>query len=268
MKFLARLILIFIFIPVFIIFLFTVNLRFQLLTPSFWDKTFSSGDTFSALSTSINKNLETQTIAEGGRASDVEIFTGLITSENLKETFSKNINNVLRYANGKADDLIVYIPVNKIPQSLLSIGFSKIKTEMSLTALLTEFNMPGVSASQIQLVSKVGLFSWLAFIITSSLIFILLFLLYISVSSGKRLVAPGIALIISGTIALLAVGAGTVMRINMEKDFAERINLGDSITGIISPPIIQAVLSLWLYFAATAIILGFVLFFVKKPAKK
>ena len=82
------------------------------------------------------------------------------------------------------------------------------------------------------------------------------------------MVAPGIALIISGTIALLTVRAGTVMRINMEKDFAERTNLGDSITGIISPPIIQAVLSLWLYFAATAIILGFVLFFVKKPAKK
>jgi len=268
MKFLARLILIIIFIPVFIIFLLAVNLRFQLLTPSFWDKTFSSGNTFFALSASINKNLEAQTIDEGGRAGDVEILTDLITPENLEDTVSKNIDNVLRYANGKADDLIVYIPVNKIPQSLLSVGFSKIRTEMSLTALLKEFNMQGISSSQIQLVSKVGFVSWMLFVTASLLIVLLLFLLYISAGSGKRLVAPGMALVISGVLALTAAGAGTVMRINMAKDLPVSPVMGDSIIGIVAPPIIQALLTLWVYIAASAVILGLLLFFVKKPIRK
>ncbi|OGM88798.1 hypothetical protein A2573_00140 [Candidatus Woesebacteria bacterium RIFOXYD1_FULL_43_18] len=268
MKFLARLILIFLFIPVFIIFLFAVNLRFQLLTPSFWDKTLSSGDTFRALSASINKNLEKQAIDEGGRAGDVEILTNLITPENLEETFNKNINNFLRYANGRANDLIVYVPVNKIPLPLLSTGFDKIKTEMSLTELLKEFNVQGVSPSQIQMVSKLGPVSWIVFAGVTLFLALLLFLLYASVGSGKRLAAPGMALFISGLLALTAAGAGTVLRINMAKDLPVSPVMGDSIIGIVVPPIIQGVLTLWLYFAASAVILGLLLFFVKKPVKK
>lgn len=264
MKFFVRTILVIIYIPIFLIFLFAVNLRFQLLTPSFWDKTFSSGDTYSKLSESINKNLESQTIAEGGRASDVKILTDLITPENVKDAISRNINNVLQYANGKTKELTVYIPVNKIPETLLSKNLNKVKTEMSLTALLKEFNVSGISASQIQLISRVGSVSWLVFITTSLLMVLLFYLLYISVGFGKRLVAPGMALIISGIVALFVVGAGTVIQINWAKDLAGSPNMGDSIIRMVVPPIIQSVLRVWLYSAVVVLILGFALVFVKK----
>ena len=268
MKFLIKLLLVILYVPVFLIFIFAVNLRFQLLTPSFWDKSFSSESTYSKLSVSINKNLESQTIAEGGTKGDVRILTDLITPENIKDTISKNINNLLLYANGKANDLNVYIPVNKIPESLLSNNFNKVQTEMSLTELLKDFNVQGISASQIQLISRAGYISWLGFIISSILVVLLLGLLYIFVGVGKRLVAPGMVLVISGITALLVTGAGTIIRINWTKDLAGSPNMGDSIIGIVAPPIVQGLLNVWLYFAAASLILGFALFFVKKPVKK
>src|SRR4030043_2439922 len=75
MKFLIKLLLVILYVPVFLIFIFAVNLRFQLLTPSFWDKSFSSESTYSKLSVSINKNLESQTKAEGGTKGAVRILT-------------------------------------------------------------------------------------------------------------------------------------------------------------------------------------------------
>lgn len=248
MKIIAKLILTIIFIPVFLIFLFTINLRFQLLTPSFWEKTFNSEDTYSKLSLAISKNLESRTVAEGGKASDIKILTDLVTPEYLKDTISKNISSILQYANGKANE--------------------KITEQINLTELLKEFNVTGISESQIQMVSRVGIGSWLFLVIMCLLSFLVLYLLYLLTNSGKRLVAPGVALVISGVIALLVTGAGTIIRINWTKDLINTSNLGNSLIGIIAPPIILRILTVWLSCAAVAIILGVVLFFIKKPYNK
>ncbi|MCX6705242.1 MAG: hypothetical protein NT162_02795 [Candidatus Woesebacteria bacterium] len=264
MKLIAKIILIIIFVPVFLLFLLAVNLRFQLLAPSFWEKAFTSGDVYSRLSVSINKNLETQTIAEGGRASDVKVLTELITSENLKETINKNVNNILQFVNGKTPEIIVYVPVGKIPKSLLSKNFSKITEQTKLTDLLKKFNMSGVSPVQIQMIAHVGVGAWFFFVILCLISVLLLYPLYLLVDSGKRVVAPGVALILSGLLALFVTASGTIIRINWAKDITENSNIRDATIGIIAPPVIQGVLSAWLLFAAAAIILGIVLFFVKK----
>ncbi len=235
------------------------------MTASFWEKTFTSGDIYSVLSASINKNLESQTIAEGGKASDVKIFTDLITPGNLEDLITRNVNNVLQYVNGKTSEFIVYVPVNKIPESLLSKNINTVKTEMSLPELLKEFNVPGISANQIQSISQTGTGSWILYILTSLILVLLFCLLFISEGFGKRLVAPGIALVISGVLALIIAGAGTIIRINWARDLAGSSNMGDSIIGIVAPPVIQGLLSIWLLFGSAAIVLGFILFFVKKP---
>jgi hypothetical protein len=46
---------------------------------------------------------------------------------------------------------------------------------------------------------------------------------------------------------------------------ASSANLGDSIIGIMAPPVIQGVLSVWSFFAIVMIILGVILMFLKKP---
>jgi hypothetical protein len=265
MKILLKLILVIAYIPIFLIFLVAANLRFQLLTPAFWNNTFGSESVYSKLSVSINKNLESQTIAEGGKASDVRVLTEIISPENLKDTIEKNLSNILLYADGKAKELIIYVPVDKIPKSLLSVNFDKVTEQMKLGDLLKEFNMFGVSPEQIQIISHVGTWSWILLGTTLSILFLFLYLLYSLTDPGKRLVANGLALTISGIIALLATGAGTVIRINWAKDLAGSSLTGDSLIGILVPPVIHGVLGIWLVLAAISFVLGFILFFVKKP---
>ena len=265
MKLIAKLILTIIFIPAFLIFILAVNLRFQLLASSFWENTFEMGDVYSKLSISINKNLESQTIAEGGKASDVKILTDLITPENLKDTIGKNINNILLYANGEVNEITVYVPVNKIPKSLLSVNFGKVTEQMSLTELLKEFNISGVSPAQIQMISRVGNGAWFLLILAILVSALLLLLLYLLVDFGKRLTAPGVALILVGVIASLATLSGTIIQTNWTKDFSVSRNMGDAIIGIVVPPVIQNVLRTWLLLASAAIVLGIVLLFLKKP---
>jgi hypothetical protein len=264
MRLLAKIILIILFIPVYLIFLFSINLRFQILKPSFWNNTFSSDGVYTKLSLSIKKNIESQTIFEGGRASDVKIITDLITPENIRDAISKNINNILLFANAKASEIMVYIPVNKIPESLLSLNFNLIKTETNLPDLLKEFNVSGINESQVQLVSHLGFVSWLIFGAACLLIVLIFCLLYISVDFGKRLIAPGVALVLSGIAALAVRGAAVVIQTNWAKDLAGSSNMGDSIIGIVVPPIIQAIFNLWLYFGIAALVMGFLLFFIKK----
>jgi hypothetical protein len=265
MKFIAKFVLTVIFIPVFLIFLLAVNLRFQLLTPSYWEGIFSLSGTYSELSSAVNKNLVFQTVAQGGSASDVKILTDLLSPENLKDVINTNIINVLQYANGKAKEITVYLPVEKIPATLISGSFTNISERMSLTDFLKEFNISGISASQIQSVSRLGLGSWIFLVSTVLLMFLLLYLLYLLVKGGKRLIAPGLALVISGTTAFLIRGVIVVIEADWVKALTISANTGNLFIGIIVPPVIQGVLKIWLSFAAGAIVLGVILFFIKKP---
>jgi hypothetical protein len=265
MKFIAKLILTIIFIPVFLIFIFAVNLRFQFLLPSFWQNTFNANGTYSKLSVSISKNLISQTVASGGNAGDVKILTDLISADNLKDIIDRNINNFLQYANGKAAEIIVYLPVSKIPAALLSENFGNVSEQMSLTDFLKEFNISGISAAQIQFVSYLGIGSWIFLIVSTLLTVLLLYILYRSEEPGVRLIAPGTALVISGVIALLAGSIGTIVRTSWSEQLAGSSNIGDSFLGIIVPPVIQGVLGVWFSFAIAAVILGVILFFMKRP---
>lgn len=202
---------------------------------------------------------------EGGKVGDIQILTDLITPENLQDLIGKNINNVLQFANGKAGELIVYVPVNKIPKQLLSKSFGDMKEQMKLTDLLTEFNVSGISPSQIQMISRVGAGAWLFLIVTCLVSILVLYLLYILVVSGKRLVAPGVSLILGGIVSSFVALSGTVIRINWAKDLAGRSNMGDAIIGIVAPPVIQGILSYWIIFSVISIALGMVLIFLRKP---
>jgi hypothetical protein len=265
MRFFLKLILTIIFVPLFLILLIAVTLRFQFLVPSFWENTFGTTSTYSNLAVSINKNLVAQTISEGGNRGDVKIFTDLITSENLKDVINKNIVNVLSFANGSAKEIIVYIPINKIPKSLLTKNFSSLSDQMSLTTLLKEFNISGITPTEIQIVSRLGVNAWVFLITSTALSVLVLYCLYLLVDQAKRLIAPGVALILAGLSGMVVYLLGTVIRINWTKDLAGSVNTGDSIIGTVAPPVIGAVIGVWLIYAITLIILGIVLFFIKKP---
>jgi len=265
MKFVFKFILTTLFIPLFLLFLAGITVRFQFLEASFWENAFSTNDTYSKLSVSVSRSLESKTIAEGGKSSDIKILTDLISPENLKDVIDKNIINILQYADGRADEFNVYVPVSKIPKSLLSKSFDKVTEQMSLVALLKEFNVSGVSVAQIQTISHIGFGSWVFLTIATLLLFLLLYLLFLCTNRGKRLIAPGLALIISGISVLLVTALGIIIQISWTKDLVGSSNLGDSLIGAVVPPIIQDVLRMWLSFAVVAIILGVALLFLIRP---
>ncbi|HUC95152.1 MAG TPA: hypothetical protein VMR19_04095 [Candidatus Saccharimonadales bacterium] len=264
MKFIIKLVLTIIFIPVFLIFILAINLRFQILAPSFWEKVFISGDVYTKLSTSINENLESEAVIEGGKPGDVNILTDLISPENLQDAINKNINNFLEYANGKTGEIVVYIPVSKIPKAFLSTSFNTVKEQMSLSDLIKEFNISGISAAQIQMISHLGEAAWLILLFSASLVVLILCLLYLCVSPGKRLVAPGLALILSGLTELSIYFMGTFVGSNFAGNLVGISNVGDSLIGIIVPPILKGLFNLWLPNAIGAIVFGTVLLFIKK----
>lgn len=265
MRFVLKLILTVLFIPFFLVLLIAITLRFQLLEPSFWENVFAVNGTYSKLSVSINKNLEAQTIAEGGVGSDVKIFTDLISPDNLKDVINRNIVNFLAFANGRANQIIVYVPINKIPKSLLSANFTKLTDQMNLTDLLKEFNVSGIDLSQIQMISRAGTAAWV--FLTASIIIsvLLLYILYLLIDSGKRLLGPSIALILAGVAALAVFLLGTIIKVNWTKDLANSSNTGDAIIGTVAPPVIGGILKVWLIYAIVVIILGIILLFIKKP---
>ena len=265
MKIIAKLILTLLFIPVFLLFILAVNLRSQILAPSFWEKTFDINNTYSKLSISISKNLESQAEAEGGRAGDVKIFTDLASPENLKDAIDKNIYNILQYANGKSKEIIVYVPAGKIPGALLSKNLNPINEQMKLTDLLKEFNVTGVSPTQIQMISHAGIYSWVFFAATLFLSVLFLYLLSLLTDSGKRYAALSLTLILSGLAAFFVNFSGTAIRNNWANNPSDSKNLGDSLIRIVVPPVFKEILTIWFLFAAVAVIAGFVLFFIKKP---
>jgi uncharacterized protein YpmB len=264
-KFIAKLILTLLFIPMFLLFIFAVNLRSQILAPTFWERTFDSQNVYSKISNAINKNLESRAVAEGGKPGDVKIITDIISPENLKDTINKNIYNVLLFANGKSKEIIVYIPVNKIPKELLLNNFGGVTENMKLSDVIKEFNVNGITDAQILMISRVGITAWIFLLTTSFLIILILYFLYLLVDSGKRLITPGMALILSGLAAYLINISGTAIRNNWTIDLSRTSNLGDLLIGIITPPIIQGILKMWSTFALTAVVAGFILFFIKKP---
>ena len=235
------------------------------MAPSFWEKTFDTNNTYSKLSNAINKNLEFRAVAEGGKPGDVKIITDIVSPGNLKDTIDKNINNVLLYANGKSKEIIVYIPVNKIPRELLLNNFGGVTENMKLSDVIKEFNVNGITGAQILMISRIGIAAWIFLLTTSFLIILILYFLYLLVDSGKRLITPGMALILSGLAAYLINISGIIIQTNWIKDLAGASNLGDSLIGIITPPIIQGILKVWSTFALTAVVAGFILFFIKKP---
>ncbi len=265
MKLIAKVLLTILFLPLFLIFILSVNVRFQLLNPIFWEKTLTSNNVYSELASSITGNLENRMEAEGIPSSEGTMITDLITPENLQELATKNIENILTFANGKATDLIVFIPINRIPKSSLPTSLGKFSEEMKLTDLLTTFNVPDVTDSQIKNISQVGKSSFISFSVLLSLLLLDILGLYFLTTLGKRMVAPALAFLLAGTVSVVLFHLGTVIKSSLIGDYLASSNLGDVIIGTVASPFVVEILKVWRGFGIGAILLGILLLFVKRP---
>src|SRR6187401_1056903 len=112
MKFFVKLLLIILFIPVAIVFIFSLTTKFQLLNSSFWKNNFKNNNVYANLSTDLKTYANNQVVKGGGKTSDLRIITDVITPTIIEDFIGRNLDNFLSFANGKRKDLIVYIPIN------------------------------------------------------------------------------------------------------------------------------------------------------------
>lgn len=264
MKFTAQLILIILFIPIFLLSVFSATVRFQFLKPNFWLTSFEKNNVYTGLALTLQNATENQIETEGGSRTEVKVLTGLITPENLKETIEKNLTNILNFANGKSGELVFYIPIQKIPKSLLPNNIGLLSEEMTAETLLQKFNVQGINKSQIETLKRVGMQSNYFFILNISVAILILIVLAVLVAKGGKFVAPAMALLPSGIITLLIVGLGYVIRMSMTTDWVKSSEPSQNILSTFAPYILQEVLHLWLYIGIGAIIIGIVLLFIKK----
>lgn len=268
MKFIAKLILIILIVPLFIIGILAAVIKFQLLSPTFWENTLSKYNVYLTLTTVIKNSIETQTVSEGGSKSSVKIITDLVTTDNVKDFIDRNLNNLLSYANGEVNTLSVYIPVGRAPKGFLPQNFENLPETMPLSSLLTKLNVTGITSSQIQYISVVGKTVTYVLILDLALLVLFLIFLLLLENPGSRFIAPGIAFILVGAITIGFWAAGTQIRMqSTAAPDAKNLLTAQIIFGAVAPPVILEILKTWIVVGATAVLIGILFFFIKKPGK-
>jgi hypothetical protein len=258
MKIIIKIILTILFIFFSLTFAISLTLKFQILDSNFWKKTFDDNGTYSQLSTVIKNNLNNQVAAGGGIKSDTAPLTSLVTPENVKDVVENNIDNLLGFINGSKKDIFVYLPIDKIPVEFLPVTKNKISKETKLQDVLNEFNIQGVSAIQIEQIKTIGMVVNVTLILS---IIVMIGILYALNFSGLTLFFGG-----------LFVGVGAIIVVFLENAITLGLsgeqNMVVVILRIVSPPVLQKIYNLWLSESLVMIVVGVLLFFIKKPYNK
>ena len=267
MKFLAKTLLILISIPLIIICMLSVNIKFQFLSSGFWIKSFESGNVYSKVSSIVEDRLIERVEAEGGMKSDIKVLSDLISPQSLKTVFERNIESILLYANGKTPEMSVFVPLalSDALEGRDYYNLDNFSEKMTFAEFLEKFNIDSVKSSDIEVVSKFGTQSTILIITSFGILVLVFVLMYLATNSGKRFIAPAIALSLSGLVILGASFGTDYMNRMLVRDLTDSANMGASLVAAFAPPVIQNLMDIWIWFGASALILGIAAFFVRKP---
>lgn len=254
MKTVASFILVIIFIPLFLIGIIAATSKFSLLNPVFWQRTFDTHNVYSDLAVNLKIMAEDKTVRDGGSRVDAKVLTDLITPLNLKDFIDRNLSNLLTFAGGQSQELFVYIPYKIIAKDLLPKSISNNPEEMTIENFLAKFNFTQINASQIRNISRVGIGLTYVLVLDGALLVLSLILLVLLAGSGKRLIGPATAFILSGSFTILL--AEVVMNLK---------NVRQEVISIIASSLALELSKAWLFAGISFVLLGIVLLFLRKP---
>lgn len=266
MKVAAQVLLIIFFIILFFVGLSSAAFKFQLLDYNFWQNTFQKHNVYQNLAIVSRNSFESQIAKEGGNKNDIKILTDLITEENSRDVVNHNLRNLLSFANGASTQINVYLPIDKVPKSLLPKSISGIKTEMPLTDLLTRFNFQDWQKLPWQDLSNVGKISYYLFVGTVSLLLLISVLLILLVEKKARFIGLGIAFVLSGGFTFFLVSIIANMNQILSKDVVQESSILSVVVGTVIPPIVTEMISSWQILGIILIAVGVALFLIKKPS--
>jgi len=265
MKIVAQILLIIFFVVLFFVGLVSATLKFELLNYNFWETTFQKHNVYQNLTSVSKTSFEAQIDREGGNKDDVKILTDLITPENTKDVVDRNLQNFLNFANGLSTQIIVYLPIDKIPRSLLPQNIIGVKSEMTISDLLTKFNFQDWQNLPFQNLFNIGKYVSYFFVGAVFLLLLILILLILLVKKGRRFIGLGTAFILSGSLTFFLVDVATNLADVFSKGLVDNSSIALIFLGVIFSPLTAEIVFAWKILGLTMLILGFGLFFVKKP---
>jgi hypothetical protein len=265
MKIAAQILLIIFFVILFFVELVSATFKFELLNYNFWKVTFQKHNVYQNLADVSKTSFESQIDKEGGNKNDVKILTDLITPDNAKDVVDKNLQNLLDFTNGGSSQIIVYLPIDKIPKNLLPQNIAGVKSEMTVSDLLTKFNFQDWQNLPFQNLFNIGKYICYLFIIAAFLLLLVLVLLILLIERGKRFISLGVAFVLSGSLAFFLADVVTNLNGTFSRGLADNSSITLIILGVIFSPAVAEMVFVWKILGLTILILGFGLFFVKKP---
>lgn len=266
MKILAKILLITLFVPLSLAVILVTTVKLQLLDTNFWKDTFKENYVYSNLSVILKTGVNKQTEKGGGKPSDLEVLTDVITPDIIEDSISRNLDNFLGFANGKKKELLVYLPINKIPKELAPKSVALSSEEMPLTTLLSKFNINLGQDIPVSQFAYTGLATTYLIMGFSALSILCLFLLFVLTEKEKRFITPGLALIITSLILLGTVLFGYIIRGSMLTDWVNGIEPSQIILSTFAPYVLERILKLWTIIGIVILIIGIILSFVRKPS--
>ena len=256
MKFIVKLILIILLIPIGLVVVLASTIKFQLLETKFWDRTFTKDNVYVNLSNDVKTYAESQTEKAGGKTNDLKILTDIITPQIIKDFAVHNLDNSLAFANGKRKELIVYIPINQIPKEFAPKSSALNTEEIPLNVLLSKFNVTIGGDLPISQIAYLGLSINNLLIGSTSIAVLFIFLLFLLTKNRGRFASIGVSFILIGLVTLFV--AKILSFIYVDK----------VILRVVIPPILSEISKTW--FVVSMVLLGFGIIscFIKKPDAK
>jgi len=255
MKFFAKIILVLILIPSIIIVLFSATIKFQLFDPNFWKDDFKNNNVYFNLSNDLKTYTEDQNIKGGAKTGDLKVITDVITPTILEDFISHNIDNSLAFINGGKKELLVYLPVGKIPKELAPKSVGLNTEEIPLAALMTKFN---VDANTIP-ISQIAYFgTFVNYLLVGSAILTAMFLifLFLLTENGDRFISIGLSFVLSGFVIL-----------SSSKIF-NSVQITNKIAADILPSVLMQISKTWSLIGVITLVVGIIFLFLKKPSFK
>lgn len=268
MKLIGKIFLTIIMVPLFVLFMISINIRFQFLSANFWTNTFERGGVYLQLSLYLKNKLESNVVAEGGKLSDIATLSNLLSEDSIKRFVEDNLTGFVNYTNGRTKELIVSVPftATSLPEGFGVSDLGSTSQHMTLSGLLKQYQIRGITDAQIESMSKYGYYSWLFTIVVFVLFTGTVILQYLLTDHGRRLVALGIGLLIGGLFALAMSYFGHYMGQTFASGFVGSSNMATSIAAILIQSLSKNIVEIWLFFGISASVIGILLFFVRKPA--
>lgn len=266
MKMVGKSLLVILFIPLFIIFLAATSVRFQLLNQNFYIGSFEKHSVYQQTSDNL-KNLIVESYGQEAVSSkQIKTYTDLLTPDTLKLFIEKNIQNIFNFLNYQTPELTVYIPIDKIPATLLPPNFVLKQDSVPLSTFMGYFGRPGATIDPIflQRARLVMTGSFVLWVVSLLLVIGVLIFQAKLTEKDKRYVSPAVTLIIAGVVSLIAIVIINLLKSTVAEEWAMSVEPSQILFGPIVFSLVSSILTLWTYMTIAAIFLGGAFLFFKK----